>query len=187
MMRYRPLLLAALWAAGGAASLAAEPRHASHRRLRHESGAAVQLSHEPGTSQDRAARRLNAHDIRAAQRHGETPLVLVGSSRLGTKAGDPALFVQVQSARLCGSAGCSTSVYLRHDHRWRKVLDSVSGPIRVMPQRHNGMHDLVVGRNDRWIWDGRVYQDSLAAPPLTGLRRSVEEHRARMRKLGRPL
>ena len=181
MMRVRLLLLACLWAASGAPGLAAGPHHARHRRPR-ESGAVVRLSAEPGTSQDRAARQLNAHDIHAAMRHGETPLVLVGSAHLSGKGGDPALFVQLQSARLCGSAGCSTSVYLRHDRRWRKVLDSVSGPIRVMPQRHLGMHDLMVGRNDRWIWDGHVYQDSLAAPALTGLRRSVEEHRARMRR-----
>ena len=185
MMRSR-LLFAALLTMSSAAVLAAEPRRAAHHRARHASGAVVRLSQEPGTSQDRAARRLNEHDIRAAQGHGETPLVLVGSARLGSTSGDPALFVQVQSARLCGSAGCSTSVYLRHRRAWRKVLDSVSGPIRVMPQQHGGMHDLMIGKDDRWTWDGSVYQDSLAAPPLTDLRRSVEEHRARMHGLHKP-
>ena len=182
MTRHRLLLLAALLTAGAIPALGAAPRHAAHHHTRRDSGAVVLLSARPGTSQDRAARLLNAHDLRAAMRHGETPLVLVGSSRLAGRGGDPALFVQLQSARLCGSAGCSTSVYLRHDRQWRKVLDSVSGPIRVMPQRHDGVHDLMVGRDDRWIWDGHVYQDSLAAPPLDNLRRSVEQHRARMRR-----
>ena len=177
MIRKRLFLFAALM---GLASGAADA--ATHHRHHRASGAPVLLSRQPGGSQDRAARQLNAHDLRAAARHGEHPLVLVGSARLSGKGGDPALFVQLQSASLCGSAGCSTSVYLRHAHHWRKVLDSVSGPIRVMPQLHHGMHDLLVGRNDRWIWDGLVYQDSLAAPPLNDLRRSVERHRAMLRR-----
>ena len=179
MIRARLLLLAALLAAFSTAAIAA--RHHHHHAAR-ESGAPVLLSRQPGTSQDRAARMLNAEDLRGAARHGEEPLVLVGSARLSASDGDPALFVQLQSASLCGSAGCSTSVYLRHKRAWRKVLDSVSGPLRVMKEVHGGMHDLLVGKNDRWIWDGHVYQDSLAAPPLTGLRRSVEQHRAAMHK-----
>ena len=171
-----PMLLAV------ASSVSAAPHHGSRG-----AGAPVLLSRQPGTAGDRAARMLNAQDIQGAARHGEDPLVLIGSARLSGRGGDPALFVQLQSASLCGSAGCSTSVYLRHDRSWRKVLDSVSGPIRVMQQSHaGGMHDLLVGRNDRWIWDGRVYQDSLKAPPLEGLRRSVERHRALMRHQGAP-
>lgn len=189
MTRLRLILLTGLLGSpllgniGGAASAASHHgRHAIH-----ETGAPVTLSRQPGTAQDRAARMLNAHDLQGAARHGEEPLVLVGSARLavataGAGGGDPALFVQLQSANLCGSAGCSTSVYLRHDRAWRKVLDSVSGAIRVMKEAHGGMHDLMIGRNDRWIWDGNVYQDSLAAPPLDNLRRSVEQHRAAMRR-----
>jgi hypothetical protein len=183
MIRFRLLLVTALLSGMSPVALAASHhgRHAAH-----ESGAPVILSRQPGTAQDRAARTLNAQDLQGAARHGEEPLVLVGSARLSVEQGerDPALFVQLQSASLCGSAGCSTSVYLRHDRRWRKVLDSVSGPIRVMKQSHGGAHDLMVGRNDRWIWDGHVYQDSLAAPPLGNLRRSVEQHRAAMRRQG---
>ena len=188
MMRYRPLLLAGSLAMlaglpGGGVRAAGHHRHAAR-----EVGAPVLLSRQPGTAQDRAARMLNAHDMQGAARRGETPLVLVGSARLAAQdpgaapRGDEALFVQLQSASLCGSAGCSTSVYLRHDHRWRKVLDSVSGPIRVMKEQHEGAHDLLVGKNDRWIWDGQVYQDSLQAPPLANLKRSVEQHRAAMRR-----
>ncbi len=183
MRRYRPLLLAGLLAGMSAGA----PAATRHRHAAHEVGAPVLLSRQPGTAQDRAARMLNAEDMQGAARHGESPLVLVGSARLAAQdpgaapRGDEALFVQLQSASLCGSAGCSTSVYLRHDHRWRKVLDSVSGPIRVMKEQHAGAHDLLVGKNDRWIWDGHVYQDSLQAPPLANLRRSVEQHRAAMR------
>lgn len=175
------LLLVILMSAAGSSASAA-----SHHGSR-AAGAPVILSRQPGTAGDRAARMLNAQDIQGAARHGEDPLVLIGSARLAGRAGDPALFVQLQSASLCGSAGCSTSVYLRHNRSWRKVLDSVSGPIRVMQQSSTGgMHDLLVGRNDRWTWDGRVYQDSLKAPPLEGLRRSVERHRALMRHQAPP-
>jgi hypothetical protein len=160
-------------------ALAAAHHHGHHAQ---ESGAPVILSRQPGSAQDHAARRLNTEDMRGAARRGETPLVLVGSARLSLENRDPALFVQLQSASLCGSAGCSTSVYLRHSRTWRKVLDSVSGPIRVMKESHAGMHDLLVGKNDRWVWDGHVYQDTLAAPPLDDLRRSVEQHRAAMRR-----
>ena len=153
---------------------------ASHRA--HHGGAPVILTRQPGTAADHAARTLNREDLQGAARHGETPLVLVGSAPLWDHRTDQALFVQLQSASLCGSAGCSTSVYLRHDHNWTKVLDSVSGPIRVMPQSHDGMHDLLVGRNDRWTWSGNGYKDTLAAPPLLGLKRSVEQHRAAVRK-----
>lgn len=196
MIRYRLFLLAGLglalgqtapWATASAASHSAASHSAGSHRVRHaarEPGSPVILSRQPGTAQDKAARTLNAEDMQDAIRHGETPLVLVGSARLsGDRThGDVALFVQLQSARLCGSAGCSTSVYLRHDRTWRKLLDSVSGPIKVMKQSHKGMHDLMVGRNDRWIWDGHVYQDSMAAPPLGNLRRSVEQHRAAMHR-----
>ena len=183
MIRTRPLLLPALLAGlclPGPAPAA--PRHHHRPHAPAETGEPVLLTRQPGTAQEHAARRLNAEDLRGAARHGETPLVLVGSARLSEKGGDPALFVQLQSASLCGSAGCSTSVYLPHGRSWRKILDSVSGPIRVMKQSHDGLHDLLVGKNDRWIWDGTVYQDSLSAPPLEDLKRSVEQHRAAMRK-----
>ncbi|WP_205880256.1 hypothetical protein [Lichenicoccus roseus] len=155
--------------------------HAATRKA-HHGGAPVILTRQPGTAADQAARTLNREDLQGAARHGETPLVLVGSAPLSDHRTDEALFVQLQSASLCGSAGCSTSVYLRRDHEWTKVLDSVSGPIRVMPQSNDGMHDLLVGRNDRWTWSGGGYRDTLAAPPLTGLKRSVEQHRAAVRR-----
>jgi hypothetical protein len=186
MIRHRLILLTGLLA-GLPGSLcgtavAATHHHHHHSQQSKASGAPVILSRQPGTAQDRAARMLNGEDMQGAARHGETPLVLVGSARLSLQNRDPALFVQLQSASLCGSAGCSTSVYLRHNRAWRKVLDSVSGPIRVTQESHRGMHDLIVGRNDRWVWDGHVYQDTLVAPPLDNLRRSVEQHRAAMRK-----
>ena len=186
MTRLRLILLTGLLGGLLLGSIDGHASAAVHHRGHHaprETGAPVTLSRQPGTAQDRAARTLNAQDLRGAARHGEEPLVLVGSARLAAgRTGDPALFVQLQSASLCGSAGCSTSVYLRHDRAWRKVLDSVSGPIRVMKETHDDMHDLMVGKNDRWVWDGHVYQDSLSAPPLDNLKRSVEQHRAAMRR-----
>lgn len=183
MIRHRLFLLFGLLAAAlGSTCVASAATHHHHGHASQPSGAAVILSREPGTAQDRAARKLNAEDMQGAARHGETPIVLVGSARLSTRNKEPALFVQLQSASLCGSAGCSTSVYLRHNRTWRKVLDSVSGPIRVNREIHDGMHDLIVGKNDRWVWNGHVYQDTLEAPPLDDLRRSVEQHRAAMRR-----
>ena len=114
-------------------------------------------------------------DLQAAH-HGDEPLVLIGSARLDTQAKDAALFVQLQSASLCGSAGCSTTVYLHRGEDWVKVLDSVSGPIRVLGTVHQGMHDLVVSENDRWVWDGRGYRDTLHAPAMDSLKRSIEQH-----------
>ncbi len=140
---------------------------------------AVVLSAQPGTSLDDAARTLAAHDIAQSVAHGEQPLVLVGSARLSTRHGAPAaLFVQLQSAALCGSAGCDTSVYLSDHGSWHRVLDSVSGPVTVLPRWHGHMHDLLVGTDDRWVWAGNAYRDTVAAPQLTGLKRSVERHQA---------
>ncbi len=174
MPSVRPLLVAAL--------LLSPALPTSAARHLHQTGAPVILTRQPGTAADTAARSLNREDLQGAARHGEQPLVLVGSAPLSDHRSDEALFVQLQSASLCGSAGCSTSVYLRHDRTWTKVLDSVSGPIRVMAQSHDGMHDLLVGHNDRWSWAGHGYQDTLAAPALPGLKRSVEQHRAAVRR-----
>jgi hypothetical protein len=92
--------------------------------------------------------------------------MLVGSARLSGTGKQAALFVQVQSASLCGSAGCSTSVFVKRDQAWQRVLDSVSGPIKVSPSLHHGMHDLLVHGSDRWIWSGKTYTDTLPAPAV---------------------
>ena len=143
----------------------------------------VVLAAQPGTSLDQSARSLEAHDIAQSVAHGEQPLVLIGSARLSTRHAAPAaLFVQLQSAALCGSAGCDTSVFLDHLGEWHRVLDSVSGPITVLPHWHGHMHDLMVGTNDRWIWAADAYRDTVSAPQLTGLKRSVERHQAAVAK-----
>ncbi len=170
----RTLLVCAILASP--AALAAH--HAAHRTA--AGSGPVVLTGQPGTALEQAARSLEAHDIAQSVAHGEQPLILVGSAPLSTRRGAPAaLFVQLQSAALCGSAGCETSVFLPGaGGDWRRVLDSVSGPIRVLPHWHGHMHDLMVGENDRWIWAGSAYQDTVAAPALSGLRRSVERHQA---------
>lgn len=124
----------------------------------------VILSAQPGTNLDQVARQLNSADLADAAKHADSPVVLVASAPLSSDRSDMALFVQLQSARLCGSAGCSTSVYLRHKGGWKLVLDSVSGAISVLPSRHNGMHDLLIDKNDRWTWNGSGYQDGAPAP-----------------------
>lgn len=172
----RAILLAAVVSPFGIATATAT---AHHHRAASAVTHVVQLSSRPGTALETTARTLAAHDIADSVAHHDQPLVLVGSAALATRPhASPALFVQLQSASLCGSAGCQTSVYLPSDGGWDKVLDSVSGPVAVLASSHRHMHDLLVGEHDRWVWDGRQYADTLPAPALTGLRRSVERHQA---------
>jgi hypothetical protein len=133
-------------------------------------GAAIALTEQPGSALEATAKTLMAHDLADAHKAGETPALLVGSARLGAPKGQAALFVQVQSASLCGSAGCSTSVFLKHGRDWTKILDSVSGPIKVAPGLHHGMHDLLIDSKDRWVWDGAKYNDTLPGPGGLGLK-----------------
>jgi len=143
----------------------------------------VILTQQPGTHLDAEARTLMSGDLDRARARGDQPVVLIGSAPLSARKGDVALFVQVQSASLCGSAGCSTTVYLRHDAHWSKVLDSVSGPVTVLGQTHGGMHDLKIDTHDIWRWSGDAYQDSAPNMALDAdLRRSVEAHQAAVRK-----
>lgn len=163
------------WAVPGAVTVVAAtlllgacpPAHA-----RADRGATVVLAQHPGTDLDRQARQLQAQDLRDAHARGEHPVVLTASGPLSDNAGDMALFVQLQSPSLCGSAGCSTSVFLRRGDRWSCVLDSLSGPVRIMAQTHGDMHDLLVDDGDRWIWNGTTYVDTQATPspppPATG-------------------
>ena len=158
--------------------LAAAPAPAAVRRdakALPDTGPVV-LEQHPGTPLDSVARQLNARDLAAPEGGGGPPLVLTGSAPLAGPGREAALFVQLQSATLCGSAGCSTSVYLFEGGHWREVLDSVSGPISVSPARHRGMHDLIVNKLDRWEWTGSTYRDTKGGPSLH-LRRSVESQR----------
>ncbi len=126
----------------------------------------VALVPQPGTAMDRTARELVGQELAEAGQSGEKPLLLVAASRLGGPHDRPALFVQLQSARECGSAGCSTSVYRWDKGRWQKVLDAVSGPIAVDTASHGGMRDLIVHDTDRWIWNGHAYADANPAPQV---------------------
>lgn len=129
-------------------------------------GTPVALRAQPGTELDRVARRLVAQDLAEARDAGETPLVLAGVASLGEAGKQQAIFVQLQSPRECGSAGCSTSAFVREGRDWRKVLDAVSGPVRVDAVRHRGVRDLVVHGRDRWIWNGAAFVDSRPAPAV---------------------
>ncbi len=138
--------------------IAAAPRTAPPGRV-------VALTTQPGSALEHDAASLVAEDIAAAHHAHEVPVMLVGSAHLAVHGGRAALFVQVQSASLCGSAGCSTSVFVENaPHAWKRVLDSVSGPVKVSPRVHDGMHDLLVHGTDRWVWTGSAYADTLPAP-----------------------
>jgi hypothetical protein len=142
----------------------------------------VTLRAQPGTPLDEAARRLAAADLGADRRASDRALILVGTARLGPASDPPVLFVQLQSARDCGSAGCSTTAYHEAGGTWRKVLDSVSGPISVLPTRHAGFADLKVG-DDRYAWTGTAYA-SLAPAPTVDLRQTILRHQATVRATG---
>ncbi|WP_323990204.1 hypothetical protein [Nguyenibacter sp. L1] len=165
------LLLAPLLLASGSAAASG---HVAHRQAM--TGGPVSLTQQPGSVLDRTARSLSASDLNAAAKRGDTPVVLVGSAPLSTRAGEVALFVQLQSAALCGSAGCSTSVYLRKGQQdWVKVLDSVSGPVALSRRTHGGMHDLIINGTDRWVWSGTAYRDTMRAAGTDDLRQSIEQ------------
>jgi hypothetical protein len=123
----------------------------------------VTLSARPGRELEATARKVAVSDLADG---GPGALVLVGSQWLGAAGAGPALFVQVQSQRACGSAGCSTSIYLPTHTGWTKILDAISGTVVVQPEQHAGMHDLVVGKADRWVWNGHVYADTQPAPQV---------------------
>ena len=126
------------------------------------------LTTQPGSALETIATTLSADDLKQARASGDTPVLLVGSARLSTnRAMQAALFVQVQSASFCGSAGCSTSAYLKKGGTWTKILDSISGPIKLSPLVHGGMHDLLVHAHDRFIWTGTAYADTLPVPNVT--------------------
>ncbi len=128
-------------------------------------GTPVVMAAQPGTALDRTVRGLAAQDLADAARSGERTLVLIGSARLGSASDRPALFVQLQSPRQCGSRGCSTSVYAWIKGRWAKVLDDASGRITVAPTRHRGMADLVA-KTERYVWTGTAYADTRPAPAV---------------------
>lgn len=128
-------------------------------------GTPVAMAAQPGTALDRAARSLAAQDLADGARSGERTLVLTGSARLGPANDRPALFVQLQSPRQCGSAGCSTSVYAWTKGHWIKVLDDASGRITVASTRHNGMADLAT-HGEHYVWTGRQYASTNPAPAV---------------------
>lgn len=127
------------------------------------SGRPVVLGAHPGSGLDSVARTLSADQLQSAAKHHDQPLILIASVPLSPGRKNIALFVQLQSGRLCGSAGCATSVYLRHGTKWDTVLDSVNGEIAILRTRHKGLYDLLVDGDDKWIWNGKTYQDTLAA------------------------
>ena len=139
-------------------------------------GLPVVMTPQPGTALDRTARSLVASDLLAARRAGDRPLLVIGSVRLGTASERPALFVQLQSPRECGSRGCSTSAFAWIKGRWTKVLDDASGRIVLLPTKHGGMSDL--GANaERYAWNGTTYANTRPAPAVDLRPRVPRPHR----------
>jgi hypothetical protein len=124
----------------------------------------VKLAPRPGTELDTIARTLTRDDLAQAVQKGDAPLVLVAEVKLGSVKQRPALFVQLQSARECGSAGCNTTAYLERGTRWDVILDSIGGSIEADTARHGGMRDLVVDHTNRWTWNGKVYVQTRVGP-----------------------
>ncbi|MXV43973.1 hypothetical protein GS501_02755 [Saccharibacter sp. 17.LH.SD] len=162
----------------GAASLITFGSHdasARHRRHHHavpqkkntSTARPVILTTQPDSALDATARKLNKDTLKDAARYHERPIILVGSAPLSatTKDTNAALFVQIQSARLCGAGGCTTSVYYHDKTGWKLILDAVSGSIAVLSTHHAGMYDLLVDGNDRWVWNGSSYQDTSGTIP----------------------
>lgn len=174
------VLAGALLIAAPSLAHAAKRTHSTAQK----GGDPVILTHQPGSGLDAEARKLNTDDLAAAARHHETPLILIGSAPLSPDGKNIALFVQVQSASLCGSAGCSTDVYLKRGNSWSKILDSVSGPISLLSTTHGGMRDILVDSSDSWIWKNGTYVDTLTATDLPGFKTSIKRHQAEMRKKG---
>jgi hypothetical protein len=118
-------------------------------------GAPVELTAHPGSEADRLARQLMAREIERARADGKDPLILVGMGRLNDT--DELLFVQIQSPGECGSAGCSTVSFRNVEGQWFRVMDTVSGGVRISSSQHRGMPDLIVDGN-RLTWDGAEYR-----------------------------
>ena len=102
-------------------------------------GAPVELAASPGSEADRLARQLMAREIERDRQHGENPLVLVGMGRLNET--DEMLFVQLQSAGDCGSAGCNTVSFRFTGDRWVRVTDTI-GSVRIGAPRHRAVWSL---------------------------------------------
>ena len=158
----RPLLTCA----AAIVLLAAAPAHPP-------SGTPVLLQAQPGTPLDQAARALMAQELAAARAAGEKPLLLLGTARLGGER--PALFVQLQSPRQCGSAGCTTSVYAWEHGGWKRVLDGTSGQLTVASSHSHGMADLLAN-DEHYVWTGTEYRDTRPAPAVD-LRPHTARHR----------
>jgi hypothetical protein len=123
-------------------------------RLAATDGAPVDLTARPGSEADRLARQLLSREIERARADGADPVVLVGMGRANDT--DELLFVQLQSPGECGSAGCSTVSFRYEGDRWIRIMDTVSGVIRIAASRHRGMPDLMADGH-RLVWDGTKY------------------------------
>ena len=45
------------------------------------------------------------------------------------------------------------------DSRWVRIMDTVSGTVRIATSRHRGMPDLILQDGNHMVWDGMKYGD----------------------------
>lgn len=151
-----------------------------HKKIKHHQNinlGKIILTPQPNNPLTSIAYRLNKTDIDFAIKHGEKPLILIGSTNLSSlKKSQEVLFTQLQSASLCGSGGCTTTAYLKHNSQWIKILDSVTGDIEVKKTSHKGMHDLLVEGSDLWIWNKKTYVETQQGPNLNGFKNSIQSY-----------
>ncbi len=123
----------------------------------------VHLVPQPGTQADHVARQLIARNLANDHQAGDKPLVLVAAAPVTKDAKEKALFVQLQSARECGSGGCNTLSFRFTNGRWERILDTIGGSVEVDATTHAGMHDLIVDNSQRYVWNGTKYVDNADA------------------------
>ena len=160
----RRFLFAALLSLCAAAPIASKP----------VASTPVPLASNPGTQTDALARKLSADDLDAARARGDKPLILTGRGLLG--GAQPALFVQLQSEKECGSAGCATSVYSFEHGQWQRVIDSATGKLTIAAKRTRGRND-VLAEDDHYVWTGTTYVSLDPAPALNLTPRTRPRHR----------
>lgn len=136
---------------------------APNRAARPAQGTPVVLQEQRGTPLAATARQLVAQDLADAHARGDKPVVLAAAANLGAER--PALFVQLQSSRECGSAGCSTAAYQWERGAYKRVLDGATGKITISPKRTKGRFDVLAG-DDHYVWTGAEYRSLTPAPAL---------------------
>lgn len=57
----------------------------------------------------------------------------------------------------CGTMGCQTFLYRFDGQRWRRILQVNTDTVRLADTRTNGLRDLILNGDRRWVYDGETY------------------------------